>query len=311
MLFKKPLIALASVTAAFLPSVMGAAWPLTGDVGCHDPSIIQEGSRWYVFCTGDGIQVLTSNDGLAWTRAPQIFLSAPSWWSKSVPNHSGLDVWAPDVQLYNNKVYLYYAISTFGSQVSAIGLATASSIGAGSWKDEGVILTSSGSNDYNAIDPNLIIDASGNPYLAFGSFWSGIKITALDKSTMKPTGQIYSIAARPNNGGAIEGPSIIYHSGYYYLFASIDKCCDGVDSTYKIAYARSKSITGPYEDVAGDAALQGGVTVLDSGNARWKGPGGQDVYNNVIARHAYDADNNGAPTLLISDLNWSNGWPTY
>jgi arabinan endo-1,5-alpha-L-arabinosidase len=52
--------------------------------------------------------------------------------------------------------------------------------------------------------------------------------------------------------------------------------------------------------------------VLDAGNVRWKGPGGQDVSNGVIARHAYDANDNGNPKLLINDLNWtSDGWPSY
>ncbi|MBE0340438.1 arabinan endo-1,5-alpha-L-arabinosidase, partial [Paenibacillus sp. 28ISP30-2] len=98
-----------------------------------------------------------------------------------------------------------------------------------------------------------------------------------------------------------------------YLFASIDNCCKGVNSNYKIIYGRSTSITGPYVDKSGKNLMDGGGTVLDAGNDRWKGPGGQSIYNNsVIARHAYDATDNGNPKLLISDLKWdSAGWPTY
>ncbi|MFE4354613.1 arabinan endo-1,5-alpha-L-arabinosidase, partial [Peribacillus butanolivorans] len=55
-----------------------------------------------------------------------------------------------------------------------------------------------------------------------------------------------------------------------------------------------------------------GGTILDSGNDQWKGPGGQDIVNgNILVRHAYDANNNGIPKLLINDLNWSSGWPSY
>ena len=97
------------------------------------------------------------------------------------------------------RTYLFYSISTFGSQESAIGLASAASIGAGSWKDEGVVLTSKDGDAYNAIDPNLVIDQSGKPWLAFGSFWTGLKIVALNPSTMRPTGDIYSIAARSSS----------------------------------------------------------------------------------------------------------------
>ena len=61
--------------------------------------------------------------------------------------------------------------------------------------------------------------------------------------------------------------------------------------------------------------VSGGTTVLTAGDSRWKGPGGQSVIQNggawVIAYHAYDANNNGNPTLLINDLFWDSGnWPT-
>jgi arabinan endo-1,5-alpha-L-arabinosidase len=292
---------------------LAAFWNLSGDIAVHDPTLIKEGNSWYTFSTGPGIQVLKSDNGTSWYRVPQIFLNEPSWWNSAVPAQKDLDVWAPDVQWYNGKVWLYYSISTFGSNRSAIGLASANSVGAGQWKDEGIVLQSSTSNNYNAIDPELVIDASGNPWLAFGSFWSGLKIVKLDKNTMKPTGNISSIAARPNNGGAIEAPSITYRNGYYYLFASIDSCCKGVNSTYKMVYGRSTSITGPYVDKNGVNMMNGGGTILDTGNVRWKGPGGQDVVNgNLIVRHAYDATDNGNPKLLISDLLWdTNRWPKY
>lgn len=294
-------------------SSYAAHWSLSGDVGVHDPTIIKEGNSWYVFSTGPGIQGLRSDNGTDFYRIPQIFLSAPSWWRNYAPNQKPMDVWAPDVKSYNGKVWMYYSISTFETNVSAIGLASASSIGAGSWKDEGVVLSTNGTQNYNAIDPELVIDASGNPWLAFGSFWGGLKLTKLDKNTMKPTGSLYSIARRTVNDGAIEAPSITYRNGYYYLFASIDKCCSGVNSTYKMVYGRSKNITGPYLDKNGVNMMNNGGTILDAGNARWKGPGGQDVYNsNLIVRHAYDAEDKGNPKLLISDLKWtSDGWPTY
>lgn len=68
----------------------------------------------------------------------------------------------------------------------------------GELEGRGLVIRSTSSNNYNAIDPELTFDKDGNPWLAFGSFWSGIKLTKLDKSTMKPTGSLYSIAARPN-----------------------------------------------------------------------------------------------------------------
>jgi arabinan endo-1,5-alpha-L-arabinosidase len=293
------------------PSAPTGFWELTGDVGVHDPSIIKEGNDWYTFSTGQGIQVLRStNGGTNWSRSPQIFLREPTWWSTTVPGQANLDVWAPDARAFNGRTWLYYAISSFGSRNSAIGLASATSIGAGSWRDDGVVLRTSDADNYNAIDPELVIDAAGQPWLAFGSFWDGLKLTRLDPTTMKPTGGLTSIARRP---AGIEAASIIRHGGQYILFASIDKCCQGVNSTYKIVYGRSTSITGPYLDRNGTNLLNGGGTVLDAGNDRWKGPGGEDVTDSgVLARHAYDATANGAPKLLINGLGWDPaGWPTY
>lgn len=285
-----------------------AFWNLTGDTVVHDPTIIRVGSTYHVFSTGQGIQHLTSSNGTNWSRTNQVFASPLSWWKTYVPNQATNDLWAPDIEYYNGKYWLYYSISSFGSNTSAIGLASATNIN-GPWTDNGLVIRTTSSNNYNAIDPHLFIDPSGNPWLSFGSFWSGLKLTRLDKNTMKPTGSLSSIA---NRSGGIEAPTIAYRQGYYYLFASIDSCCQGVNSTYKMVVGRSTSITGPYVDKNGVSMMNGGGSIIDSGNVKWKGPGHQDVYNNnIIIRHAYDADDNGTPKLLINDLNWPNGWPSY
>ncbi|WP_318152669.1 family 43 glycosylhydrolase [Paenibacillus terricola] len=294
-------------------SAYASTWAMTGDTYAHDPSYIQEGSgtRW-VFSTGQGIQVHWSADGKAWNLGIQVFASEPAWWAQQVPNHAKLDVWAPDIFYYNGKYYLYYSISSFGSQNSAIGLVTATSITKGDWVDQGMVLKSTTSSSYNAIDPNLFADKNGNLYMSFGSWWNGIYVTAIDKSTMKPTGNSYRIATK---SGGIEGSSVVYNSstGYYYLFVSIGTCCQGVNSTYKIAVGRSTSVTGPYLDKSGVDMKNGGGTVMDSGNGAWKGPGGQDIAGtNIIIRHAYSVAENGAAHMLISDLQWdSSGWPYY
>lgn len=307
------LVCALSASFAITTTASAGHWALSGALVTHDPAIIKQGSTWWIFETAPGIGVKYSSNGTAWTQGVKIFASKPSWWATYVPGQNGTDVWAPDIQTYGSRTYCYYSISTFGSNTSAIGLTSCSSIAAGDWRDDGLVISSkSGSTAYNAIDPNLTFDASGAPWLVFGSWFSGIQIVKLNTSTMKPTGTIYNIAKR---SGGIEGPTIVYNGGYYYLFVSIDKCCNGTSSTYKIAYGRSTSITGPYVDKNGRAMTSGYATVLDSGNTRWRGPGGQDVYKNgsawVIARHAYDANNNGTPTLLISDLYFSGGWPTY
>jgi len=285
-------------------------WPLTGNLGTHDPTLINENGTWWQFQTGVGIYGKVSrNGGLQWDPLPSVLPNGLSWWRTYVPNQSGNDVWAPDVKVYNGRTYMYYSVSTFGSKVSLIGLISASSIAAGDWRDDGLVIRTTNSNDYNAIDPDLTIDANGAPWLSFGSWNTGIKLTRLG-SNMKPTGTLYSIASR---GGGIEAPAIVQRNGYYYLFVSFGTCCQGVNSTYNIRYGRSTSITGPYTDKAGVNMMNGGGTLLDAGNDRWRGPGGQDIAGtSVIVRHAYDAQDNGNAKLLISNLNWDDqGWPRY
>jgi arabinan endo-1,5-alpha-L-arabinosidase len=291
-----------------------ASWNLAGNLGAHDPTIIQEGGTWWVFSTGPGLQVKYSSDGLTWNQGVQIFPQELSWWRTYAPTMGQNDVWAPDIHLFAGRYWCYYCVSEFGTNNSAIGLVSCSSIALGDWRDDGVVLSSeSGAQTFNALDPDMTIDAAGNPWLVYGSYFDGIHVVALDPSTMKPTGTATSIATRANG---IEGTNIILHNGFYYLFASIDKCCLGVASTYKISYGRSAAITGPYVDQSNAAMLAGGGTVLDSSGPRWIGPGGESVYHDasggwIIAFHAYDAQNNGNPTLQISDLYWdANNWPT-
>lgn len=290
-----------------------AFWNLTGNVVSHDPSLIKESNGlWWAFMTGQGIGVKYSSDGLYWTQGVQVFGSELSWWRTYAPNMGSNDVWAPDCFYYRGRYWLYYAVSEFGTNKSAIGLTSCTSIVGGDWRDDGLVLSTNTSSAANALDPNVFLDASGKAWLVYGSWFDGIKVVRLQDSDMKPTGTHYAIARK---SGGIENADIVYYGGYYYLFVSTGVCCNGTSSTYKIAYGRSTSLTGPYYDQSGVSMLNGGGTVLDAGNSRWVGPGAQDIYKHsggyALIRHAYDATDNGTPKMLINDLYFSNGWPTY
>lgn len=294
--------------------VFAASLNLTGDIGTHDPTLAKDGSTWWSPHTGPGLTMKYSTDGLEWHDGVPLFSSELSWWRTYAPKMGTNDVWAPDLKYFNGRYWMYYSVSGFGTNNSAIGLQSCTSINAGDWRDDGLVISSkSGATTYNAIDPNLTIDSAGVPWLVFGSFFDGLHIVKLDTSTMKPTGTIYSIAYRDKG---IEGASVVYNNGYYYLFASIDKCCLGVNSTYKMVYGRSKSITGPYVDVNGIEMKSGGGTILEGSGSRYAGVGGQYIYKNgsswLIAYHGYDKNDNGNPKLLIRNLYFDEyNWPTY
>ena len=57
-----------------LPGVAAAlalpALALDGDIIIHDPAtVIEEGGRYYTYGTGNGLPILSSDDGWTWRRA--------------------------------------------------------------------------------------------------------------------------------------------------------------------------------------------------------------------------------------------------
>jgi arabinan endo-1,5-alpha-L-arabinosidase len=326
------LLAFGAAACSHLPSGLEetAGWDLKGDiVPVHDPAVIKQGDTYFLFATtqerdgGGLIHIRTSTDLLNWTRNGAVFPVMPSWAKEQVPGTVG--IWAPDVSVTNGEYRVYYSISTFGKNRSAIGLATTSRLdpsapGSG-WTDKGPVIQSRPEDDFNAIDPNIFTDAQGRQWMTFGSFWSGIKMIAIDPETgMRAAGDdtIHSLARRPSPG-AVEAPFVIRRGGYYYLFVSFDSCCRGANSTYNTVVGRSASPTGPYVDRDGTPMMEsGGTMVLPSAQgtgSRYVGRGHvailEDSGADYIVYHAYDTQQNGAPTLRIQRLTWSaDGWPS-
>lgn len=289
----------------------------------HDPVMIKHNGQYYLFCTGAGIAMRRSQDKLMWriARGGLVFPQLPQEGQAYVP--TARDLWAPDISFYNNRYHLYYSISTFGSNHSAIGLATNSTLDPDDeqfeWTDHGIVIQSQASDFYNAIDPNLILDENEQPWLAFGSFWGGIQLVQLDHGTGKLADAnepvLHALATREENSRSVEAPFIIRRQSFYYLFVSFDFCCRGLESTYHVRVGRSQTITGPYLDREGVPMLEGGGTQVTFPTNRFKGPGHNAIFHedgqDYIVYHAYDAQNGGIPILRIQPLIWdADGWVT-
>lgn len=285
----------------------------------HDPVMIKQGSTYYVYYTGNLTPYKTSDNRYSgWRDRGATFSSSPSWVASTVPGNNGRDFWAPDISFRDDTYWLYFSVSTFGSNTSAIGLATSPTLDPSAvdyrWTDRGVVIKSSGSNNYNCIDPNVFEDTDGKVWLTFGSFWTGIKMVELDAATGKPllNAELRSIASRPST--QIEAPFLTRWNNFYYLFVSWDKCCSGASSTYKIVVGRSEEVTGPFVDKTGKAMTSGGGTIIDSSTAQWKGPGHNGIFieNDTMfcINHAYAASN-GAATMFIRPLYWKDEWPQF
>ena len=295
---------IALLIVSVLSSSSSPAQALTGSYGIHDPSVIQVGSCYYAFGTGTWLPILKSCTSMygPWASLKNTFSSLPSWIPGAIGATPG-NLWAPDINYVNGQYRLYYAASTFGSNNSAIGLATATNI-EGPWTDAGEVFRSTSSNNYNAIDPDYI-----EGKLSFGSFWDGIKMIDIGSNGKRSGTAMYNLASR--GGGAIEAPSIVHVGSYYYLFVSFDKCCAGTSSTYRTMMGRSSSLTGPYTDQSGVAMMSSGGTQLLATNGNEIGPGGGDVSSlpGYYAYHFYDGAANGASKLQIRPITYSNGWP--
>lgn len=314
------------------PSCDSVLLQLEGNLIVHDPVIIQEEDTYYLFCTGGGrrggiLPVRCSSDMIEWSYCYDVYDRLPEWTSREIPGTKG--IWAPDISYFNGRYHLYYSVSTFGRNSSAIGLVTNVTLDPESpdyeWIDRGMVVRSTeGMDDFNAIDANVAIEDEDTLWLSWGSFWSGIKMRKIDPETgMLSTDDVtlHSLCSRrrvndhqtPPVEGAVEAPFIIKHEKYWYLFVSFDFCCRGANSTYKIMVGRSKEITGPYVDKDGRPLLDGGGSlVLEATTDNWKGPGHcavlQQPDQDWLVFHAYHGQT-GRSALKIASICWENGWP--
>lgn len=298
----------------------------------HDPVMAFEDSTYHIFATGLGIQHMTSKDLKTWTVLPQPVMTVmPRWTRDSVPGFTH-HVWAPDVIRWHGRWWLSYSCSTFGKNTSAIGLLSTPSLSFPVWSDEGCIVSSQGKRDnWNAIDPNFVIDDQDQPWLVWGSFWDGIQLVRLDTTMhVAASEQPRTIARRysPNSAqqapnptskyagtNAIEAPFVMKHDGWYYLFVSWDYCCMGSKSTYRVAVGRSRSVAGPYLDRRGiDMREGGGTLVIEGDKQQFEAIGhcaayhmnGEDFY----ISHGYSVAHKGAAILVQRKIEWTpDGWP--
>lgn len=299
------------------------------EVMTHDPVMAKQGNTYYLFATGMGISVMSSTDLTHWKIEEPVFEEAPQWAVDLIPGYKG-HTWAPDVIYHNGLYHLFYSCSAFGKNTSAIGHATNPTLNpsdpAFKWTDHGKIIQSVPYRDmWNAIDPNIVIDESGIPWMTFGSFWDGIKLVKLTPDLMQVAQpeEWHSICRRERSfelddadagNGAVEAPFIFKHDGYYYLFVSFDYCCQGAKSTYKVVVGRSKTVTGPYLDKEGRSLAQGGGSLVVQGNKDWAGIGHNSAYHfdgkDYYISHAYSMAEDGMPKLIIREMTWTEDrWP--
>ena len=287
-------------------------------VRVHDPStIVKCDTEYWMFYTGRGVPSYRSKDLMTWEAGPRVFDAAPAWVAEAVPANRNMHFWAPDIIQLDGRYLLYYSVSSFGKNTSAIALATNPTLDPDNpnfkWTDQGIVIQSSPKDDFNTIDPALFADKDGSLWMSFGSFWSGIKLIQLDPKTgkrMSPDSKIHALAHQDS----IEAPFIYRQADEYYLFLNWGICCRGTNSTYEIRVGRSDKVTGPYLDKASKDMLGGGGHQLLGTEGVFIGPGHPGIWREGekywFSFHFYNRAQGGMSTYAIRPLRWdADGWP--
>ena len=276
----------------------------TGDVtGVLSPAVVQHGDTYYLFSTGPGIPIRQSTDLIHWEVTGQVLDSLPDWTRTLVPEGDTLS--SPDVAYFNGRYHLYYALSSSGSQVSAIGLATNVTLDsmdpAYEWMDRGAVIDpGTGVADSVAMDPGVVLDAEGRLWLTWSaSAGKGIKLHRLDSGTgllSRQDGTVYSLLSFSSS--RMRSPGIIHRNGWYYLFITT--------RFGSIIARRASDVTGPYPGESYKSVLYDYGRIQDPGHSFMLAD--DDRY--FMVHHFLDDENDDMPTLQVRSLVWdAGGWP--
>ena len=319
----KRLVVPVVLLAAWFATDAACAQNLMGSVNVHDPSsVLEVNGRYFLYYTGTRVTSKFSDDLIHWNQGPRVFSSPPAWTSMSVPGNTNGNFWAPDVAYFNNLYHLYYSVSTFGSQDSAIGLATSPTLDprdpAYQWTDRGPVIESNVGSAYNAIDPSIIQSSTGEIWMAFGSFWNGIYARRIDPSTGLAMAAVRGSIVGPLHlafNSSIEASYMYERDGFYYLFVNWGACCQGKNSTYNIRVGRSTNIIGPYLDQNGVNLINRGGTLFLGTEENFIGPGHISIFtaqgSEWFGYHYYDGNTtNGTSKYNLRAMRWTDdGWP--
>jgi arabinan endo-1,5-alpha-L-arabinosidase len=290
-----------------------------------DPHVFYDKDGYfYLFGTGGNIPIFRSADLVNWTQMGTAFTNATRPPDYLLPYGGGGDLWAPELNYINGKYVLYYSMSRMSGPpvpdgiigIAVIGAATADKP-EGPYINHGLVIASHDIGVKNSIDQTYIED-DGKKYMFWGSFngiW-GVELSDDGLGLKDGSMEAAALTKRQIAGTAYEGSYIHKRGGYYYLFASIGSCCNGLNSTYQTVVGRSQNLFGPYTDKQGRQMMQNNHEVLISRNHAFVGTGHNsplvqdNAGNNWIIYHGYCMDNNNGRNVFLDKVAWVNDWPS-
>lgn len=273
---------------------------------CPDPGVLRDGNGYVLTCTGGGgneaFRLFTSPDLVHWTAKGHIFTQGkmPAW-------ATGL-FWAPEIHKIGSKYVAYY--SALGKDgVLAVGAASAPAA-LGPYTDLGKPLVHDAS--MGLIDASEIT-ANGKPYLLWKEDGNAkgkptpIHAQELTSDGLSLVGTAVTLITndRPWEGSLVEGPFMVAHGGYYYLFYS----GNGYASpSYAVGVARATSPLGPFTKAPSPVVVSSG---------QYSGPGHCSVVDlpngdSAMIYHAWLAgkiQQDPGRVVLVDEFVYDGGWP--
>lgn len=285
-----------------------------------DPTVIRTEEGFYLYATQTNsywIPIYFSKDLVNWEFKRSAFRNATKPKPDVLP--SGGAFWAPEIRYINGKYVLYFSWAKWGDgSISYTAVATSDSPVGDFLNAKPLLIT----DDFgsNCID-QFYYEEDGKKYMFVGSF-NGIYVTELtdDGLSVKRDADGKLVLKKQVCGRAFEGTNIYKKGKYYYLFASINNCCDGINSRYKVVVGRSEKLLGPYVDRKGKDMLDNSwELVLEGDGETFFGPGHNsiiipdDAGTDWMIYHSYVKENGavGGRLGMLDRIVWSaDGWPT-
>ena len=279
-----------------------------------DPSITRVGQDFWASATtsewGPEFPILHSRDLVNWEIVGAVFRKRPAWAVGSF--------WAPEISQDRGRFFIYY-VGRKKDGPLCVAVATAPRP-QGPYTDHGPLVC----QEVGSIDPFPVTDETGARYLLWKEDGNSVsKPTPIWAQRLSPDGTrlvgerrelIHNDQAWEKHptlpfGNLVEGPSVVRHGGWFYLFYSGNFCC-GRECDYALGVARSRRVLGPWEKNPNNPIL--------AGNENWKCPGHGTVISDARGRffllyHAYQPKDFvyvGRQALLDEVVFGADGWPS-
>lgn len=265
---------------------------------CADPFILNHEGTYYLYGTGGtkGFRVYMSADLAHWSGP----VGAKNGYALDSSDVWGQNTfWAPEVYHLNGRFYMFY------TAMSHLAIAESDSpLGPFIQKIKKPLHP-----DIPEIDPHLFIDTDEKMYLYFVRFnksneiWmaemkadlSGIKEGTLKKciSVSEP----WEMSQKPPVANIAEGPFMLLHNGFYYLFYSANHFRS---QDYAVGYAVAKSPSGPFVKYENNPVLIGdGKNIFGTGHHSFFRSNSGQMY---IVYHSHKNGKNVLPRTTCLDL---------